>query len=193
MKRGLSMGIERTLYAVGAVLLCVAAIQVIRYQAFQLRPQWFASVPQSATLAVAPGLGNPTVPAHQIVGRVEIPRLSLGLNVIEGDDEDTLALSAGHVPGSAQFGASGNAVVAGHRETAFRPLRNIRSGDLIRAYRAGKTYDYEVESTRIVKPDDVSVLRQSTRPVLTLITCYPFRYVGDAPHRFIVTARMISH
>ncbi len=111
--------------------------------------------------------------------------------VVEGDDEDSLSLAAGHVPGTAGLGGLGNAVVAGHRDTLFRPLRKIKAGDRIRIC-AGKTFEYVVDDVRIVNPDDVSVLRDRHEGILTLITCYPFRYSGDAPKRYIVQAKLLG-
>lgn len=109
--------------------------------------------------------------------------------VVEGDDEAKLGLAAGHMTGTASFGEKGNAVVAGHRDTAFWPLRKIRLGDRIRI-RSGRTYEYIVSSIRVVGPNDVSVLRGNEKRLLTLVTCYPFRYIGSAPKRLIVQANI---
>ena len=108
--------------------------------------------------------------------------------VVEGDDEEKLRLAAGHLSGTAMLGAQGNAVVAGHRDTSFWPLRKIRIGDRVRV-RAMKSYEYVVNSIQVVSADDVSVLEGGNRTrTLTLVTCYPFRYFGTAPKRFIVKA-----
>jgi sortase A len=115
--------------------------------------------------------------------------LGLSVLVADGDDADTLRVAAGHVSGTALPGAKGNAVLAGHRDTAFRALRGIRRGDLVR-FESGRTYEYVVECTRIVRPEDTDVLRASSDSRLTMITCYPFRYVGNAPKRFIVQAHL---
>ncbi len=123
------------------------------------------------------------------MGKLEIPRLNLSTVVFEGSDEDVLERGAGHVPGSALPGDRGNAVFAAHRDTFFRPLRGIRVGDLVRIETAGKKKtDYFVASMRVVGPDEVDVLRSTPQPALTLITCYPFRYIGPAPERFVVRA-----
>jgi sortase A len=123
------------------------------------------------------------------VGRLEIPRLHLSVMVMEGDDDATLARAVGHVPGTALPWETGNAVMAGHRDTFFRPLKNLRSGDEIRMTTPRGTFNYRVVRTEIIDPDDVSVLAPMPNRSLTLVTCYPFAYVGPAPQRFIVQAR----
>jgi sortase A len=112
--------------------------------------------------------------------------------VREGTGEDTLGLSLGHIPSTALPGQNGNVAVAGHRDTLLRGLGGIRQNDLIFFETLGGKYVYQVERTQIVKPEDVSVLKTGQHPELTLITCYPFYYVGSAPDRFIVKARQVS-
>jgi sortase A len=131
-------------------------------------------------------IASPTV--GDVVGRLEIPRLSLSTVVFEGADVDVLELGAGHLPGSALPGDRGNAVIAAHRDTFFRSLRGIRVGDLVKIHRAHKDSAYVVQSARVVEPDEVDVLKPTAEPALTLITCYPFRFIGPAPERFVVRA-----
>jgi sortase A len=123
------------------------------------------------------------------VGRLEVPRLGVSVIVMEGDDEATLARSVGHVRGTALPWEPGNVVMAGHRDTFFRPLRNVREGDEIRVTTASGTFNYRVTGTEIVEPDDVSVLDPTPMRSLTLVTCYPFFYIGPAPRRFIIHAQ----
>ena len=111
--------------------------------------------------------------------------------VREGADEGTLSRAVGHIPGTALPGKVGNVGLAGHRDTFFRPLRNIRADDIIELQTTSGTYRYVVKSTRIVTPRDVSVLAASGGDTLTLVTCYPFYYVGSAPKRFIVHAALM--
>jgi sortase A len=139
---------------------------------------------------------NPPVPAvppalRSVIGRLEIPRLNLTVMVREGADEITLSRAVGHIPGTALPGAIGNVGLAGHRDTFFRKLMNIRADDTIELETTEGKYRYVVESTRIVTPRDVSVLKASGGETLTLVTCYPFYYVGSAPKRFIVSARQV--
>jgi sortase A len=127
-----------------------------------------------------------------MLGKVEIGRLNISAMVREGVDAQTLSTAVGHVPSTAMPGHSGNFALAAHRDTLFRPLRNIKLNDLITFRSLTQTFTYKVENTRIVKPTDVAVLRSDGRDSLTLITCYPFYYVGSAPERFIVQARLVS-
>lgn len=125
-----------------------------------------------------------------VLGSVSVPRLGLSSVITEGVDDQTLALSVGHIPGTAEPGGLGNVALAGHRDTFFRSLRNVRDGDdILLTTRTGNQL-YEVESIRIVLPQDVYVLNDIGRPLLTLVTCYPFYYVGSAPKRFIVQAHL---
>jgi sortase A len=119
---------------------------------------------------------------------LEIPRLGLTVPVLEGTDELTLNRGVGHVAGTARPGERGNVAIAGHRDGFFRVLKDVTSGDTIRLVTLGQTLDYTVQETRIVEPEDVQVLEPAGTPVLTLLTCYPFYYVGSAPKRFVVRA-----
>ena len=128
--------------------------------------------------------------ARRVLGRLEIPTLGVSTIVREGEDARTLQLAVGHIAGTAFPGASGNMGLAGHRDTFFRRLREIDVGDVIRLVAVEGTFTYVVESTQIVDPDDLWVLDPTPEPSLTLVTCYPFTYIGEAPERFIVKARL---
>ena len=123
-----------------------------------------------------------------VVGRLEIPRLRLSTIVFEGADDEVLERGAGHVPGSALPGNRGNTVLAAHRDTFFRPLQKVKVGDLVKIHAGPRDSVYVVESARVVEPDEVDVMKPTRDPALTLITCFPFRYVGPAPERFVVRA-----
>ena len=127
-----------------------------------------------------------------LLGSVSVPRVGVSSVILEGSDDHTLALSVGHIPGTAVPGGPGNVALAGHRDTFFRGLRNIRRRDDILLTTVSGNQVYEVESTRVVSPDEVSVLKDIGRPMLTLVTCYPFYYVGSAPKRFIVQAHLVG-
>ncbi len=152
----------------------------------QLTAKW--SQIQGARVLERPGFLPARPMAGDVVGKLEIPRLRLSTVVFEGADNSVLARGAGHLPGSALPGDRGNTVFAAHRDTFFAPLRRIRMGDVVRVETPGKTSDYVVESARVVEPDEVDVLRPTSEAALTLITCYPFRYIGPAPERFVVRA-----
>lgn len=149
-----------------------------------------APAPSPATGA-PPATIAPPAP-RSVIGRLEIPRLKLAVMVREGADEGTLSRAVGHIPGTALPGAIGNVGLAGHRDTFFRGLRNIRADDVIQVETTAGTYRYLVKSTKIVTPRDVSVLKASGGETLTLVTCYPFYYVGSAPKRFIVHATQVG-
>ena len=128
-----------------------------------------------------------------VIGRLTIPRLDLSAIVREGTDEATLSLALGHIPRTALPGQKGNVGVAGHRDTLFRGLRDIRKKDLIQFDTPSGSYLYQVSTTEIVTPRNVEVLQGGQHPELTLITCYPFSYIGSAPDRFIVKAQLYRH
>jgi sortase A len=127
-------------------------------------------------------------PTEGLIGRLEIPGIGLEVMVLNGADARTLRRGAGWLPYTARPG-SGNAVIAAHRDTYFRPLRRIKQGDVIHLTTLDGRYNFRVEWTAVVEPADTTVLRPTKRPTLTLITCYPFYYAGEAPQRFIVRAR----
>ena len=123
-----------------------------------------------------------------VMARLEIPRLGISVMILHGTEAPTLMLGAGHVPGTPSPGGDGNLVIAAHRDTFFRRLEGIRAGDRIRILTVGHTYEYLVDSTETVDPDETRVMESRGRQELTLITCYPFYFVGSAPKRFIVHA-----
>jgi len=126
------------------------------------------------------------------VGKIEIPAVGLATRVLEGSNASTLRLAVGHIPGTALPGPSGNVGLAGHRNTFFRSLRYIRGGDEIRFSTVAGTFKYRVVSLSVVLPNAIEVLNETRRPTLTLVTCYPFDFMGTAPQRLIVHAEMIS-
>ncbi len=136
--------------------------------------------------------GPPAIAASGLIGRIEIPRLGVLAVVVEGISTTTLRRAVGHIPGTALPGQTGNVGISGHRDTFFRPLRNIRQNDTITVTTLVGEYRYRVVSTKIVGPSDVAVLGRSGKEILTLVTCYPFYFVGSAPDRFVVRAERIT-
>jgi sortase A len=121
-------------------------------------------------------------------GQLEIPRIHLSAMVAEGSSPGVLRRALGHIPGTALPGQAGNMAIAGHRDTFFRHLGRLQPGDVIELNTAHGRYQYAVKFTEIVGPEDTQVLRPGSGKSLTLVTCYPFYYVGPAPRRFIVRA-----
>ena len=120
---------------------------------------------------------------------MEIPRLGLSVAVLQGTSAHILRLGAGRIEGTPLPGEVGNVGVAGHRDTFFRDLKDIRPMDEIQIQTATALFRYQVDWVKVVDPDDLSVLAASTDSALTLVTCYPFYLVGPAPRRFVVHAR----
>lgn len=134
----------------------------------------------------------PPPEAGELVGRISIPRLGVTAIVLEGVDKKSLRRGAGHIPATALPGQEeGNVGIAAHRDSFFRGLKDIREDDTIELTTLDGTFRYQVEWTKIVKPADVSVLEPTDEPALTLVTCYPFYFVGSAPERFIVRAHRL--
>jgi sortase A len=127
-----------------------------------------------------------------LIGLVQIPRLDISVVVREGVDDKTLGRAVGHVSTTPLPGSPGNVGIAAHRDTYFRNVRNIRNGDTIRMVTPKGTYEYVVDSLKIVDPKEVSVLDPTPQPAITLVTCYPFNFIGSAPKRFIVRALQVS-
>ena len=121
---------------------------------------------------------------------LRINKVHISVPVFNGTDESTLHIGVGRIPGTARIGEIGNLAIAGHRDTFFRGLKDISIGDLIELERSAQIDDYTVSQIRIVQPEETSVLNPTTDPTLTLVTCFPFYFVGSAPERYIVTASL---
>ena len=123
---------------------------------------------------------------------LRIPRIHLEVPLFDGTDRATLNHGAGRIDGTAEVGAGGNLGIAAHRDRFFRGLKDVMPGDVIDLERHGGTDFYVIDWIRIVEPTDVSVLDQTPAPSLTLVTCFPFYFVGSAPQRYIVRASLRS-
>ena len=179
----------QTLLVAGLLLLSYSTAIWVYADGFQAYQKWIFD---SVRAQPSKPLTQQSVTPHAVIGRIEIPRLNLTAMIVEGVEEGDLLRGAGHVPGTALPGEPGNLAIGGHRDTFFRPLRNIRNNDIIVVTTLHDTYQYAVTSTEITGPDDTKVLDPTPDPMLTLISCYPFSYVGPAPERFIVRARLIG-
>jgi sortase A len=187
--------IERALVALGSVcLIWVGAISIhaLTYQVEQ-HTRLVRLDPSSEHLGAdrRRDVLGPASEANVPIGRLEIPRIGLSAVVVEGDDESTLNVAVGHLPDTPLPWQEGNAALAGHRDTFFRPIRRVRTGDEIRLVTPHGTFRYRATRQVVVEPDELWVLDPSPTAALTLITCYPFDFVGPAPRRFVVQAERI--
>jgi sortase A len=184
-------------------LLIVCAVSLLAYCGFVLIDARIFQKDQDRQferLLKAPGVPTypvsleASIPASTggLIGRMEIPRLGVSAIVMDGTSTTTLRRALGHISGTALPGQPGNAGISGHRDTFFRPLRNIEPNDVITLTTMRGEYRYRVVSTKVVDPADVAVLDSSENESLTLVTCYPFYFVGPAPKRFIVRAERVS-
>jgi sortase A len=188
--------LDRTLWTLELALMLVAGLAL----------GWYAGV-QAATSREQANLGRElereaaaartgrqmdqprrAVAPRGVIGRLQVPRLGLSVIAREGVDARTLRSAVGHVPDTPFPGESGNSAFAGHRDTFFRKLKDVRAGDRVLVTTPEGTHEYVVQDTRVVRPTDVSVLAPTREAALTLVTCYPFDFIGSAPERFIVRA-----
>jgi sortase A len=192
-------------------VLFTAAISLLAYAGFVLLDAWnfqrterlrledlltkrkaakHTAPPQPST-TLAP---TPRPPAEgELIGQLEIPRLDLSVIVVAGTTRAILRRAAGHIDGTSMPGEpGGNTGISAHRDTFFRPLRNIQTDDLIKLATSVGEYRYRVVSTQVVKPNQVEVLDPDGTEALTLVTCHPFYFVGSAPDRFIVRAKRVE-
>jgi len=184
--------IERILFGLGFLILFWCAWRSTEARVYQATHEArFEERPKPAGRGEAPPRRAP-LREGEALGRIEIPRLGLAAVIAEGEGESTLRLAVGHIPGTALPGEDGNVGLAGHRDGFFRPLARIRLHDEIRlTVERGRSFVYRVESTAVVDATDVSVLAPQSEDCLTLVTCYPFGYIGPAPRRFVVRARRL--
>ena len=188
--------VDRFLWSLELALMLVAGLAIGWYAGVNLsasREQAALGRELERQAAVARAVNAAERPRRAIaprslVGRVEVPRLGLSVIAREGVDERTLRGAVGHVPDTALPGEPGNSAFAGHRDTFFRKLKDIRAGDRVVVTTPEGAHEYVVENTRVVRPTDVTVLAPTRESALTLVTCYPFDYIGSAPDRFIVRA-----
>ena len=193
--------LERALLLVGALCLAYWAYAWLDARYTQYREGKLLDAAACADTAAAetdtlatfrgPAAPRPRRPAAEgtLVGRIEVPRLGVSAIVLEGIANKTLRRGVGHIPETSLPGDGGNVGLAGHRDSFFRALKDIQENDRITLKTLEGTFDYHVEWVKIVKPKDTYVLDDNGDPLLTLVTCYPFYYVGSAPDRFIVRAR----
>ncbi|HEY2115164.1 MAG TPA: class D sortase [Candidatus Angelobacter sp.] len=176
------------LMAIGIVLLGYVGGQYWQMYRTQknLEAEWQR---QAATVSVP---GHADISADQMLTRLVIPKIDMDAIVVEGASRRDLSEGPGHMKQTAQPGETGNAVITAHRDTFFRHIYELNKGDQIQVRRSGRAFTYAVTGKRIVMPEDVSVIKPTNDPQLTLITCYPTYYIGPAPKRLVVFSKLVS-
>ncbi len=180
--------IQRFFFVTGAFALCYVALTLLNARLFQkaasdsLEQQIHAEEHLKASV--------PRLAAREgdVLGRIAIPRLGLKVAILQGTTSRTLRLGAGHIEGTALPGGSGNIGIAGHRDTFFRGLRGVRAGDEIQIQTPAGLSHYKVDWVQITAPNDTGILSITSGSSLTLVTCFPFSFIGSAPERYVVHA-----
>ena len=188
-----SKRIEVLLWIAGlgcALICCITVVQAAGARrsaaAIQSAP---ATQAHDAQATAAPGRSQDP---EEVIGRMDIPGLALTVPILADDDPDSLRRGVGHIKGTAFPGGLGTVGLAGHRDTFLRPMRRVAPGMEIRLVDSRGAFIYEVDRTEVVMPEQVEVLDIRDRPELTVVTCFPFNFVGAAPKRFIVHAHLLS-
>lgn len=194
--------LERALLVTGTVLGIWCAFVLVRAEYYRRMP--VPPTPAVAgpvgTVGTLPGEtpGENTPPRHTAVAvgswiaRMEAPSVNLAATVLEGSDDATLSRAAGHIEDTAFPGEAGNVGIAGHRDTTFRAVRKLKLGEPLILTTADRVFRYQINRTIIVDPEDVWVLDPTAHQTLTLVTCYPFDFIGHAPRRYIVGADLVG-
>lgn len=173
----------------GSDLLLIAGVAAVGYAVSILAVAWIYQARELSKFeheVILPASRIP--PVGDSIGEIDVPSIALRAVVIQGSSPQVLRLGVGHIYETPLPGKPGNVVLAAHRDTFFRPLRRIRAGDIILLRTGEQTIRYQVRSTSVVSPANVDILKSSDGNELTLVTCFPFDYVGPAPRRFIVHA-----
>ena len=183
--------LQWALIGLGAMLAVWCAVTIVETHYVQSMP-----IPSARTALPGDwsngGYPRGAIAAGTWLARLDAPSVHLSATVLEGSDDRTLSRAAGHLEETPRPGERGNVAIAGHRDTIFRPLRDLHAGDRLTLTTADRVYWYRVASTNIVEPDDVRVLEARNRPTLTLVTCYPFTFIGQAPQRYVVSADLVG-
>lgn len=193
-------GLERAAWGFGIALIVTAGIAWL--QGLVLEAQALREFSASVTSGVArtEGVSSlvPAAPATEtaesggLLGVLRIPGIDLEVPLLEGTEEAVLNRGVGRIRATARPGAGGNLGIAGHRDRHFRGLKSVEVGDRLEVETPESTAHYEVRWTRVVGPEQVDVLDPTSEPSVTLVTCYPFHYVGSAPKRYIVRATRVD-
>jgi sortase A len=179
---------SRGMFAAGIILLSLVGAATLQAKLYQGRAKQLLQSEIHGAVTGKTVLHAAQIKENDVLGRLDIPRIGVSVAVLQGTGSRTLRLGAGHIESTSLPGGSGNVGIAGHRDTFFRPLRDIRKNDRIQLQTATGLFHYQVDRMKVVSPNDISVLAPSSESSLTLVTCYPFQFLGAAPKRFIVRA-----
>jgi len=179
---------RRLLLFAGAASLSYVAYALLSARLYQQRVNTALDQEIQGLAPSADSLSGRAAREGDVLGRIHIPRVRVSVAILQGTRPRTLRLGVGHILGTPLPGESGNAGIAGHRDTWFRNLKDIRAGDDIQIETVAGLSHYQVDWVRVVAPNDTSVLAPSVDSAITLVTCYPFYFVGPAPARFVVHA-----
>jgi len=179
--------VQRTFLGLGAAMLMYAGGSLVYGRVSQMEAS------RRFDRDVIAVTRHPDLAEGDLIGRLEVPRLRISVMVLQGIEDRTHVAGAGHVPGTPSPGSDGNVVIAAHRDTFFRTLERVVPGDRIQIDTPTWRHAYIVESTEVVDPNATRVMESRGRRELTLITCYPFYFVGPAPRRFVVHARPLEN
>ena len=179
---------QRLFFIAGILALSFVAVTLIYAKIYEKAANHSLEQQMHAAEMHAVYLPRPAVKEGDLLGRIEIPRLGVEVAILEGTSSQTLRLGVGHIIGTALPGEPGNVAIAGHRDTYFRALKDIRPGDEIQIQTAAGVARYAVDWIQITAPGDSAILPHKSGSALTLVTCYPFYFVGSAPERYVVHA-----
>jgi sortase A len=179
---------QRVLFIAGVLALGYVGFTLLEATVYQVSAKRSLESQIEAANAQTVAQPRPAIKKGDVLGRMDIPKLGVSVAVLQGTNSRSLRLGAGHIEGTPLPGEAGNSGIAGHRDTFFRELKDIRKNDEIQLQTANGLFHYVVDWAKVVAPDDSSVLSPSTGSALTLVTCYPFYLVGPAPKRFVVRA-----
>jgi sortase A len=185
--------VERALYALG--LVCLGAVAGAQLQSWRFNARESARLAalldeREASVLHAAAARAEAQPGRAF-GRIEFPDQGYSTLLAEGIDASTLRLAVGHLPGSAFPGERGNVALAGHRDSFFHVLKNVAHDERLLLRTPDGVFTYRIVWRSVLEPSRVDVLASAAEPALTLVTCYPFGYIGPAPLRYVVRARLV--
>jgi sortase A len=183
---------QRFFFVAGALAISYVALTLLYAKLYQAVAGESLEKQIHAQTQHTPGLPRAAAREGDVLGRIEIPRLGVRVAILQGTTSRTLRLGVGHIDGTAFPGEPGNIGIAGHRDTYFRALKDIRERDEIQIQAPAGLSRYQVDRVQVVAPGDVAILTPSAGSAITLVTCYPFHYIGGAPERFIVRAHLLD-